>query len=144
MESLKKKSIQKDYDWVLKLTNIMFTEHCSVVASVIFRLMISQTISWFAWFSTKITRNGCDLPQCGPLLIPDSLLSAHFTQSCSSLTFVRISIVTEYYHWLELFVQTLNVCVVREHLKCHEISNVTKYQMSRNLKCHEISNVTKS
>ena len=30
-------------------------------------------------------------------------LSTHFTYSYSSLAFVRISIVTEYYHWLQIF-----------------------------------------
>ena len=39
-------------------------------------------------------------------------LSTHFTYSYSSLAFVRISIVTEYHHLLDLFFQTLNVCVV--------------------------------
>ena len=79
--------------------------------------MFSQTISWFAWFSTKIIQNGdpsdviC-LNVVPYLFIPDSLLSTHFTHSCSSLAFVRISIVTEYYHWLDFFVQTLNFCVV--------------------------------
>ena len=29
------------------------------------------------------------------------------------------------------------------NLKCHEMVNVTKFQMSRNVKCHEMSNVTK-
>ena len=43
-------------------------------------------------------------------------LSTHFTYSYSSLAFVRISIVTEYYHWLQIF-KTLKKTLTFERWK---------------------------
>ena len=90
----------------------------SLILPMILRFMSSQWLSWFECFSTKITRNGdsSDVISFNVVLYSShtSLLSTHLAYSCStgSSLAVRISIFTEYHHWLHLLVQTLNVCEI--------------------------------
>ena len=89
---------------------------CSFVILVINGFMIIQYFSWFKCFSTKITGNGdpSDMIRFNVVhyLHHMALLSTHLAYSSSPCRFSRSSIIAEYHHWLHLFVQTLNVCVV--------------------------------
>ena len=102
---------------LLRFVNRQWFLQRSLVISMMYRFMLCQRISWFGCFSTMITWDGdpSDMIWFYVLLYisPTTLLSTHLAYSCLFFNFcVRIGIIAEYNHWLHLFVQTVNVCVV--------------------------------